>query len=176
MEPVQYVGPEPVQADEVNSEMSGWYDWLVHHVPNKTIKRNVSSVFKTMKEKILRLYDVEPFEVTKIQSNSNAKFTTYFDTYNVKINRPPVDPVDVFQKTLNITINERNLVPGDKISLILSHTSWSKPFSTKLLTITGNKSFMYSLIKAVLEFVEYKEVPLNELTIEVQSTKIPRGR
>ena len=175
MEPVQYVRPEPVQADEVNSEMSGWYDWLVHHVP-KTIRRNVSSAFKTMKEKILRLYDVEPFEVTKIQSNSNAKFTTYFDTYNVKINRPPVDPVYVFQKALNMTINERGLLPGDKTRLIVSHPSWSKPFSTKLLTMTGNESFMYSLIKAVLEFVEYKEVPLNELTIEVQSTRIPRGR
>ena len=31
-------------------------------------------------------------------------------------------------------------------------------------------------MKSVLEYVEYKEVPLNEVTIEVQSTKIPRGQ
>ena len=74
-----------------------------------------------------------------------------------------------------MTINERGLVIGDKIRLIVSHFSWSKPFSTKLLRITNNKNFIYDLIKAVLEFVEYKSVPLNELQIEVQSTKIPRG-
>ena len=35
--------------------------------------------------------------------------------------------------------------------------------------------FFYTLLKSVLEYVEYKEVPLSEVTIEVQSTKIPRG-
>ena len=117
----------------------------------------------------------EPFEVTKIRSNSNAKFTTYFDTYTVKINYPPVDAVDVFRKALNMTISERSLVVGDKIRLIVSHPSWLKPFSTKLITITADEWFMYALIKAVIEFVEYKTVPLNEVTIEVQSTKMPRG-
>ena len=116
-----------------------------------------------------------PFEVIKTGSNSNAKFTTYFDTYTIKINKYPIDPVNVFQKALDMTINERGLVTGDKIRLIVSHPTWTKPFSTKLLTITNNKNFIYELIKAVLEFVEYKSVPLNELLVEVQSTKVPRG-
>ena len=73
------------------------------------------------------------------------------------------------------TINDRGLVVKDAVRLIVSHLSWPKPFSTKLLRITRGKNFIYNLIKAVLEFVEYKSVPLDELLIEVQSTKVPRG-
>ena len=116
-----------------------------------------------------------PFEVIKVGSNSNAKFTTYFDSYTIKINKYPIDPVNVFQKALEMTINERGLVTGDKIRLIVSHPTWAKPFSTKLLTITNDRNFIYDLLKSLLEFVGYKSVPLNELLVEVQSTKIPRG-
>ena len=74
-----------------------------------------------------------------------------------------------------MTINERGLVTGDKIRLIVSHPTWAKPFSTKLLTITNDRGFIYDLLKSLLEFVEYKSVPLNELLVKVQSTKVPRG-
>ena len=58
----------------------------------------------------------------------------------------------------------------------MSHPSWAHPFSTKLITITNDDLFFYTLLKSVLEYVEHKEVPLNKVTIEVQSTKIPRGQ
>lgn len=102
------------------------------------------------KGKITKEMLVPPFEVTKVGSNSNAKFTTYFDSYTIKINRYPIDPVDVFQKTIDMTINERGLVTGDKIRLIVSHPTWVKPFSTKLLTVTNDENFIYALIKSVL--------------------------
>ena len=76
---------------------------------------------------------------------------------------------------MTMTINERGLVTGDKVRLIVSHVTWTKPFSTKLLTITNDKNFSYDLLKSLLEFVEYKSVSLDELLIEVQSTKVPRG-
>ena len=115
------------------------------------------------------------FEIIKIGSNANARFTTYFDSYKVKINSYPIDPVDVFRQAVNKTINDRGLAVGDRVRLIVSHPSWHKPFSTKLLRVTKGKNFIYNLIKAVLEFVEYKSVPLDELLIEVQSTRVPRG-
>ena len=74
-----------------------------------------------------------------------------------------------------MTVEERGLKPGDKIRIIVSHPSWAKPFSTKLITITDDGYFFYNLLKAVLEYVEYKSVPLNEVVVEVQCTKIPRG-
>ena len=51
-----------------------------------------------------------PFEVIKVGSNSNVKFTTYFDSYIIKINKYPNDPVNVFQKAIDMTINDRELV------------------------------------------------------------------
>ena len=83
------------------------------------------------KEKKRRSKFETTFKIIKISSNSNARFTTYFDTYKVKINNYPVDPVSVFQKAMTMTINESGLVTGDKIWLIVSHITWTKPFSTK---------------------------------------------
>ena len=115
------------------------------------------------------------FNVVRTYSNANARFTTYFDTYKVYV-YDRADPVAVFKKALDMTVGERRLNPGDKIRIIVSHPSWPKPFSTKLITITDDEKFFYTLLKAVLEYVEYKEVQLNEVTVEVQSTKIPRGK
>ena len=115
------------------------------------------------------------FNVVKTYSNANAKFTTYFDTYKIYV-YGRVDPVAVFKKALDLTVEDRKLKPGDKIRIIVSHPSWAKPFSTKLITITDDEQFFYTLLKAVLEYVEYKAVPLGEVVVEVQSTKIPRGK
>ena len=114
------------------------------------------------------------FDIVKTYSNANAKFTTYFDTYKVNV-YGRVDPVVVFKKAIDMTIEARGLRPEDKIRLIVSHRSWTKPLSTKLVTITTDEHFFYNLIKALIEFVEYKSVPLNDVTIEVQSMKISRG-
>ena len=104
------------------------------------------------KGKITREMLGPPFEVLRV--GSNAKFTTYFDSYTIKVNRYPVEPLDVFRRAIDTTISERGLVTGDKIRLIVSHPAWAKPFSTKLLTITDDENFIYALVKAVLEFVE----------------------
>ena len=114
------------------------------------------------------------FKVVKTFSNANAKFTMYFDTYKTYL-YGCVEPVEVFKKALEMTVEEHRLVSGDKIRVIVSHPSWSKPFSTKLITITDDEQFFYNLLRTVLEYLDYKAVPLNEVTIEVQSTKIPRG-
>ena len=115
------------------------------------------------------------FEVIKVSSSSSKKFTSYFDSYTIKINRHPIDPIKAFQKAISMTINEYKLVKGDKIRLIISYPTWAYPFSKKLITITKNNNIMYEVIKAALKFKEYKSVPLEELLIEVHSRKIPRG-
>ena len=61
-----------------------------------------------------------------------------------------------------MTEGDRHLQPGDKIRVIVSHPSWAHPFSTKLITITGDEQFFYTLLKAVLGYVEYKAVPLDK--------------
>ena len=78
------------------------------------------------------------FNVVKTYSNANAKFTTYFDTYKIYV-YGRVDPVAVFKKASDLTVEERKLKPGDKIRIIVSHPTWAKPFSTKLITITDDE-------------------------------------
>ena len=57
---------------------------------------------------------------------------------------------------------------------ILNHPSWHKPVSTKLITITGDLNT--DLVEEIAKFIEYKEVPLSEVKIEIQSVMVPRGR
>ena len=115
------------------------------------------------------------YEIIQIGEKSNKKFTTFYDKFKVD----PLESTEIdFGKVLleigNIVIKKRGLINGDKIRWILSHPEWNKHFSTKLITISGSLT-SYDLINQLLNFVEYKEVPLSEVMIEIQSTKIPRG-
>ena len=129
--------------------------------------------FRRKFERVLR--KLPTFNVVKTYSNANAKFTTYFDTYKI-YEYGRTDPVVVFKTAMDMTVEARGLRPGDKIRVIVSHPSWLNPFSTKLITITDDERFFYTLLKAVLEYVEYKAIPLDEVKVEIQSTKIPRGK
>ena len=99
------------------------------------------------------------FNVVKTYSNANAKFTTYFDTYKIYV-YCRVDPVAVFKKALDLTVEERYLKPGDKIRIIVSHPSWAHPFSTKLITITDEEQLFLYTIKICFRVCT---VPLNEV-------------
>ena len=119
----------------------------------------------------------EPFTIERVGFQFNRKFTIATDSFRVVINHPPVEPVDVFVQVLLEVFKERSLVQGDHIRLIVDHHSWKRPVSTKRSIIQSDqRQFFNSIIKRVLERAEYKSVPLNELTIDVQSTKAPRGR
>ena len=95
-----------------------------------------------------RIRKLVPFKVVRTFANANARFTTYFDTYKVYV-YGPTDPVSVFQKAIDLTVEDRGLVDGDKIRIIVSHPSWAYPFSTKLITITNDDLFFYTLLHEV---------------------------
>ena len=75
---------------------------------------------------------------------------------------------------LNKVKQERGLVDGDNIRLIVSHNTWRCPYSTSLLSINNNLEEM--MANKISQFVEYKEIPLSDVKIEVHSIKIPRGK
>ena len=60
------------------------------------IEKETKKWEREIRKKEKRQYKFEnrepSFEVIKVSSNSNARFTTYFDTYKDKINRYSVDP------------------------------------------------------------------------------------
>ena len=114
-------------------------------------------------------------KIMKTGETSNKKFTTFFDTFRVEMNTSAiVDIAYVLLKIMNTVVKDRSLQNGDTIRLIIKHESWHKHISTRLMTING--SLHSQLIEQIIKFIEYKEVSLNELVIEVQSTKIPRGK
>lgn len=61
----------------------------------------------------------------------------------------------------------------ETIRLIVNHINWQNPLSTGILTING--SIAEYLLEEIARWVEYKEVPLTELEITIQSFAIPRG-
>ena len=122
-----------------------------------------------------KLPPTDPFTIERVGFRFSKKFSNYFDSYRVAVNYHPVEPVDVFVQILLEVVRERGLVQGDYIRLTVDHYSWYKPFSIKRFRITDTLNFA-KIIHEFLEFVESKSAPLNELTIEVHSQKIPRGR
>ena len=74
----------------------------------------------------------------------------------------------------NMVRDDRKLVNGDKIQWIISHDEWKKPLSTKLITITDQLG--KEMVDQLARFIEYNNVPLSEVKIEILSVKIPRGK
>ena len=67
----------------------------------------------------------------------------------------------------------KRLRNGDMFRIILSHEAWRNPWSTGRITYAAD--FDLNLLEAASRFIEYKEVPSEEIRIEVQSFRIPRG-
>ena len=113
-----------------------------------------------------------PLKITKIRSQYNTKFNTYSDTFKISGNDFSVD--DALLKIGNMVRDDRKLVNGDKIQWIISHDEWTKPMSTKFITITDQLE--KNMVKELAQFIEYKNVSIEEVKIEIRSVKIPRGK
>ena len=155
--------------------VENWGEWLMKvDVPRIVVDDELES----FKRHISELYETElskQYEIIHIGGKSSKKFTTYFDIFKVEPHQSTeIDFGKVLLEIANRVINLRGLTNGDKIRWILSHPMWNKPISTKLITISGSLT-AYDLINQLVNFVEYKEVPLSEVKIEIQSIKIPRG-
>ena len=64
---------------------------------------------------------------------------------------------------------------GDRIRIIITHKNLDNPISTPLIKIEGGKVSLLDL-ERYFRALEYKEIPLNEIRIEIQTTIIPRGK
>ena len=165
------------QVIEENVEtFSDWLNWL-ENVEDESVRRKVDPKVERLKKQIENLWEnVEDYEIVKIFSKSNKKFQSFFDTFKVKIINPrAIIDIDILLLEIGLkVIKERGLQNGDKIRWILTHPSWQKPVSTKLITITGDLDT--DLVEEIAKFIEYKEVPLSEVKIEIQSIMVPRGK
>ena len=169
-------------SNKINSKINRMWNKFIDLVP-EPIKNKATEVFTSFKNKINDLYkqhyikpETRQYNIHKVDESYNQKFHTWFDEYQVELSKTTVDidPVKVFMEILNKVKEERGLLDGDKIRLIISHNTWRSPYSTGLLNV--NNCLEDMMANKIGQFVEYKEVPLSEVKIEVQSFKIPRGR
>jgi hypothetical protein len=143
---------------------------------NKMIKRAKN---KNVKQELIHKRDKIrgwEYKIHKISENFNQKFQTWFDEYQIEVGKKTsyLDVSKIFMEILLKVKKERELVNGDKIRLIVSHDIWAKPYSSQLANV--NEGFEKMMASKCGNFVEYKSVPLNEVKIEVQSFKVPRGK
>ena len=156
-------------------QVENWGEWLMKvDVPQIVVDDEIESFKKKIsdfyKKKIPKQY-----EIVKIGEKSSPKFNTFYDIFKIEPNQSTeIDFGKVLLEIANIVSFQRVLKDGDKIRWILSHPLWNYPISTKLITIRGPISDM-DIINNLVNFVEYKEVPLSEVKIEIQSINIPRG-
>ena len=101
---------------------------------------------REFKKELIRrqnLVSNEPsFELIKTGSNANARFTTYFDSYRIKINKYPIDPPNVFKAAVEKTINDRSLVVNDRVRLIVSQVVLVCRFTCprgRIYLVSGNQ-------------------------------------
>ena len=164
------------QVIEKNVEtFSDWLNWL-ENVKDESVRRKVDPKVERLKKQIENLWELPIYEIVKIFSKSNKKFNSFFDVFKVKIiNHRVIIDIEILLLEIGLkVIKERGLQNGDKIRWILTHDSWQKPVSTKLITITGDLN--KDLVEEIAKFIEYKEVPLSEVRIEIQSVMVPRGK
>ena len=146
---------------------------------NKKQRKQLISKRESLNNELERLcpkWFEHNYEIVKIFSKSNKKFQSFFDTFKVKIINPrAIIDIDILLLEIGLkVIKEKGLQNGDKIRWILNHPSWQKPVSTKLITITGDLNT--DLVEEIAKFIEYKDVPLSEVKIEIQSIMVPRGK
>ena len=157
---------KPTKVELTNKE---WEDWLLK--PQSQPKaRVVDKDHESFKERIKELYSQN--KIIKICSKTCKKFKTYFDAFRATSDTNDIDKTLFY--IMNKVRRERELVKGDKIRVILSHNSWRNPMSTKLIAITDH--FGIDVIENIARYLEYKDVPLSEVKIEIQTVKIPRAK
>ena len=117
---------------QVKTKLNKWYNWLMNHVP-KPVKDSASKVFKTFKDKVMRLYnrvtgstdnetrikEPKPFKPIKLEQAFEGVYRSY------RINGRPKIDVDMFFNRIRkelIELIEREL--KTRTSARIQMTAW----------------------------------------------------
>ena len=119
----------------------------------------------------------KPYSFVFQSEFQNKKFGSASQIFGLKINRKKVDlnPLEVFQDLMMRIIKKKKLKDGDRIRIIITHQNLDNPISTPLIKIQDGKISLWDL-ERYFRVLEYKEIPLNEIKIEIQTTIIPKGK
>ena len=122
-------------------------------------------------------YERKPYSFVFQSEIQNKKFGSSDQTFTLKINRKKIDlnPLEVFQDLATRIIKKKKLKNGDIIRIFVNHPKLDNPISTPQIKIQDGKISLFEL-ERYFRALEYKEIPLNEIEIVIQTIIIPKGK
>ena len=140
----------------------------------KNLARNRRIPFsgKTKKE-LFSLIKGTPPETLRLRFVSSSflpRFNAFFD--KIRITQTSFrDARILFRKIVQRVRRKHRLPADDMCRIVLSHPSWRRPSSTERLRFSAE----VGLFENIARWAEYRDVPIEELEIEVISFRLPRG-
>ncbi len=113
-----------------------------------------------MKIKYLKRQHVKKWNASKVT----------FKVQHKGSNPPNIE--ETLLEMLKDTIKKKKLHKNDRIRLIIWHNNLHLPLSTKLIKVN---ELDVSKVASIGNTIEYKEFPLNEAEITIETIKLPRG-
>ena len=135
------------------------------------VKKRKLPFSRKNKAELVSLLKGEPTLRLKFVSSSKLKrFNAFFD--NLRITKLPSKMQENYLKSWQKEFEKKNtLGKEDMFRITISHPSWKRSCSTSRLKFSDG----LKLFEDIARWAEYKDVPVEELEIEVQSFLIPKG-
>ena len=116
------------------------------------------------------------FEIINVQSKQNKKFKSFTNEFKVKILKKLNNDKEVyciFQELIKTVKRRRKLSNNDRLRLVIQNEQLPNTISTKFNKV---QDFKLGDLEQVIKILEYRDIPLENCKIVVQSVKIPVGK
>ena len=116
------------------------------------------------------------FEILSTSSFQNKKSKSYINEFKVKIFKKLEDVKEIyriFQELINTVKRRRKLSDDDRLRFVIQNKELPNVLSAKFNKV---KDFSLGDLENVIRILEYRDIPLENCRIVVQSVKIPNGK
>ena len=119
---------------------------------------------------------VSKFEIISTRSTQNENFKSFTNEFRVKILKK-LDNTNkvykIFQELIRIIKKRSKLSDNDRLRFVIQNEELPNAISTKFNKV---KDFALGDLENVIRILEYRDIPLENCRIVVQSVKIPNGK
>ena len=115
------------------------------------------------------------FKIINVRSSQNKKFKSFTNEFNVKILKKLDDVKEIchtFQELIKTIKRRRKLSNNDRLRFVIQNEGLPNAISTKFNKV---QHFKLGDLEQVIKILEYRNIPLENCKIVVQSVKIPSG-
>ena len=116
------------------------------------------------------------FKIINTRNVQNKKFNPFTNEYKIKILNPLEDDkaeiYKIFHELIKKVKINRKLKDNDRIRIVIQNEGLPNAISTKFNKVND---FKLGSIDELIKILEYKNIPLEEYKIVLQSVKMPNG-